>query len=115
MFTFMNQARQGDLYIKRIAELPIEIKAMPAQDGVYIVAHSESGHHHVINAIPGSEVFESEDPLTLYLRVINESEVKLEHQKTGPDAHKPILFPSGIFRIRIGRERTPEGWRRVTD
>lgn len=115
MLTFINQARQGDLYIKRISSLPDGIKAMTVQNGVYVVAHSESGHNHVLEATLGVEVFESEDPMTLYMRIIEETEAKLIHQKTGPDAHKPIAIPPGMFRIRIGRERTPEGWRRVVD
>ena len=112
---FQNQAAQGDLFIKRIDKLPMNIKTMKPMNGQFIVAHSETGHHHVIDAVPGCKAYEDEkDPMTLYLEVIDATEVTLRHLRSF-DTHKPIAFLKGIFRFRRARERTPEGWRKVQD
>ncbi len=114
MNTFKNQARQGDIFIKRIDRLPDGLRAAKkTPEGYWYVAHSESGHHHVMEG--ACEVFESDDPTTLYLRVIEESEVVLRHLKIGEYAHRALQFTKGLFRLRIGREHTPDGWRKVTD
>lgn len=113
--TFVNQAAQGDIWIKRIHKLPAGLKPLIPENGKYIVAHSETGHHHVIQAVQGCEVYtDPKDPMTLYLKVIDATEVTMEHLRSF-DTHAPINFLKGIFRFRRARERTPEGWRRVED
>lgn len=114
MKTFINQARQGDVFIKRVKALPDGVNPKLAEHGKFIIAHSETGHHHVVEEIEGCEIFETEDPLTLYMRIIKSTEVVLEHLRSF-DIHESIQFTPGIYRFRIGRERTPEGWRRVAD
>ena len=115
MNTFKNQAAQGDLFIKRIKTLPESAISINPDNGFYIMAHSETGHHHVVEAVPGCEVYQdSEDPMTMYMKVIDATEVTLKHLRSF-DTHAPIDFLKGIFRFRRARERTPEGWRRVAD
>lgn len=109
-----NCAAQGDLYITRVAALPEGIKMTQADGGRYIVAHSETGHHHVVEA-EGCHYYEVvEDPLTAYLEVIDATEVTLKHLRAW-DTHDPLTIGPGIYRIRRQREYTPEGWRRVAD
>lgn len=105
---------QGELYISMITDLPNGLTPMESVNDVYIVAHSETGHHHVIQAKPGCEIFLSEDPMTFYLRVADATEVVLEHLRKF-DNHRPIQFLKGMYRFRLARERTPAGWRRVID
>ena len=111
---FVNQAAQGDVWFKRVNALPENVKKAYPKDGVYVVAHSETGHHHVIDAQPGVEYYESEDSMTAYLRVIDATEVSIKHLRSF-DTHKTVEFLKGIFRFRRPRERTPEGWRRIED
>ena len=112
---FKNQCAQGDLFVKRIDKLPDTARSAKPENGQFIVAHSETGHHHVIEAIPGCQVYEDEkDPMTMYLEVIDATEVTLKHLRSF-DTHAPINFLKGIFRFRRARERTPEGWRKVQD
>jgi hypothetical protein len=112
---FTNSCAQGDLFIKRVDKLPKGLKPMKSINRQYVVAHSESGHHHVIDDVSGCKVYEDpKDPMTLYLEVIDATEVTLRHLRSF-DTHKPIAFLKGIFRFRRARERTPEGWRRVED
>lgn len=114
MKTFIKQAAQGDLLIRRIEKLPVGLKQVKAEDGLYIVAHSETRHHHAIAESPSVELFAGEDPLVAYLRVIDEAEVKLEHHRSF-DTHETLCIPGGTYEIRRQREYTPEGWRRVAD
>src|ERR1700749_2729792 len=38
---------QGDLCIRRITEIPKGLTPAKPERGTYILAHSETGHHHV--------------------------------------------------------------------
>ena len=117
MITFKNCAAQGDLYIRRISALPKDAKPMKADNGVFVVAHSETGHNHVIAMRPAVKMFSTGDPMVSYLQVIeatDEAEVLIEHLRSY-DKHESLAVPPGIFEIRRQREYTPEGWRRVED
>lgn len=117
MRTFQNQAAQGDLFIRRIEVLPAGLKPMAIENGAYIVAHSETGHHHVIEARPYVTVFATDDPLVSYLQVIEATdamETVIEHLRNF-DTHESIKVGPGNYEIRRQREYSPEGWRRVAD
>lgn len=117
MRTFQNQAAQGDLFIRRIDALPGGLKPMATESGNYIVAHSETGHHHVIEARPNVTVFATDDPLVSYLQVIEATDATenlIEHLRNF-DTHESIKISAGNYEIRRQREYAPEGWRRVAD
>lgn len=117
MRTFKNQAAQGDLLIRRINAVPSSAVAMKPENGQFIVAHSETGHHHVIAERPGVQVYTTDDPLVSYLQVIEateQTEALLEHLRSF-DTHETIAIPPGNYELRRQREYTPEGWRRVAD
>jgi hypothetical protein len=113
MKTFTDSAAQGDLLIRRIDEIPADAKPAKAKNGQFVVAHSETGHHHTV-AERSCQVFTTEDPMILYLKVIDETETLLEHHREF-DTHEALKLPVGNFEIRRQREYTPEGWRRVED
>lgn len=117
MKTFKNCAAQGDVMIRRIKSLPKTAKRSNPKDGLYVVAHSETGHNHVVVEMPNVVLYDSEDPLVSYLQVIEASdatEVLLEHLRSY-DTHETIKIPPGVFEVRRQREHTPEGWRRAQD
>lgn len=117
MKTFKNCAAQGDLMIRRIDKLPTDAKPVAAERGAFIVAHSETGHNHIIKERPNVQLFTTGDPLVTYLQVIDateQTETLLEHLRSF-DKHETIVIPSGVFELRRQREYTPEGWRRVED
>lgn len=117
MKTFKTIAAQGDLMIRRIKTMPENVTPMKAENGVYIVAHSETGHHHVIAEKPTVRVFESDDPMVSYLEVLeasDQTETLLEHLRSF-DTHETISVSPGFYEMRRQREYTPEGWRRVAD
>jgi len=51
MKTFKNQARQGDIFIKRVPALPTDLAELPREGGRVILAHGEvTGHAHAISS-----------------------------------------------------------------
>ena len=117
MKTFKNCAAQGDLYFLRVTALPDNITPVAPENGNFILAHSETGHHHVMEARPNVKFFSSDKPLIGYLQVVeatDEAETFIEHLRSF-DTHAPIKFNVGIYKIVNGRESSPEGWRKVSD
>ncbi len=112
MRTFKNTCAQGDLYVRRIAELPkgaVEVKAAGRD---HIVAHSETGHHHVMEAERVTVHKLPDSILDLFVTV--HEPVELRHLRPH-DTHEPILFDKGMYHLRRQQEYTPEGWRMVAD
>lgn len=112
MKRFERQAAQGDLLIIRRESVKIN-DAAPVHS--QIVAHSETGHHHVVVIDPPGrlEFSPGEDPLTSFLRVIG-IPARLEHRRPF-DTHETIELLPGDYELRRQREWAPEGWRRVED
>jgi|SRR3972149_765501 len=117
MKTFTNYAAQGDLLIRRIDSIPADAKEVKAEQGLFVVAHSETGHHHVIAERQNVQLYSNGDPMVSYLHVIQaeeEVETIIEHMRSF-DTHEPILIPPGNYEIRRQREHTPQGWRKIED
>ncbi len=114
MKTFTRCAAQGDILVIRVTELPKDVTRAKSDGGKFIVAHSETGHHHSVTERPGVQYFTTPDPMIAYLEVIDEVEAKLEHERTF-DQHEALLLKGGIYEIRRQREHAPEGWRIVQD
>ena len=112
---FENQAAQGDMLITRIEEIPADAKPVAAENGAFILAHSETGHNHVVMERSGAKFYQdANDPMTAYLHVLSIDTV-IEHQRSF-DTHKPLQPKTpGKFKIRRQREHTAEGWRRAQD
>ena len=111
MITFQKQAAQGDLLITKIDSLPENlIKA--ESDGDYTVAHSETGHNHVMSSDDVDFYTSANDNFVLYAVVNKQTE--LRHLRSF-DTHKTITVSPGIYRINRQREYTPEGFRRAAD
>lgn len=102
---------QGDLNIFLCDSIPSGLKEKTTDnDGNHVLAHSETGHNHVVD---GScvRVFE-EDEFVSYLEVSEQSNVV--HLRSF-DTHETIQLPEGKYRITRQREYTPEGYRRAAD
>ena len=110
--SFNNRAAQGDIYFWKISELPKNAEIVPPENGVNIVTHSETGHHHVMDA-GTTTMYRLPDSIMDCLLVVT-SETELRHLRSY-DTHKPIAFTPGIYQVRRQREYTPEGFRRVED
>ena len=119
MKTFDLFAAQGDFVIRRIDHIPVGVEEIKPDGGVFIVAHSETQHHHVITAERVKAYRPVDDKIfKMFLEIdrLNGEEMPaIEHLRSF-DTHE-ALQPSapGVFEIRRQREYQPEGWRRVQD
>lgn len=114
MKSFENQAAQGDVLITRIPSIPKDAVIAKAEGGKFVVAHSETGHHHTIVERPGVMYYTGKDPAIAYMEVIDQVEVTLKHEREF-DTHESLLLKGGTYEIRRQQEYTPVGWRRVLD
>lgn len=110
--TIEKVSAQGELIMHRVDSIPDGWEPQEV-DGDIIVAHSETGHHHVIEH--GAVIYESgENPLVAYLEVQMEF-VDLIHRRSS-DTHAPQRFRRGIWEVRRQREYIPGGGtRRAVD
>jgi hypothetical protein len=109
--TFKNICAQGDVFIRRIDALPDGLRKIEPENGKIIVTHSETGHHHVMDA-DDVEMFQGPDLLTAFLLV--RKATRLEHLRPH-DTHEAIAFSPGKYEVRRQREYVPQGFRRVAD
>lgn len=114
MKTAKRMAAQGDVIFRRLKALPDGVVDSTPKDGRVVVAHSETGHHHLIDD-PAARIFErvERDPLVCYLS-IDGTHADVVHHRSW-DTHATIRLPKGVWEVRRQREHTPEGWRRVED
>jgi len=112
MKNFKHSAAQGDLLIERVDSLPSDLKAAnPKEDGNHILAHSETGHNHVV-AASHVNYYPANDEFFGFLEVKEKAEVI--HLR-GFDTHDPISLDKGLYKITRQREYIPEGYRRAQD
>lgn len=109
---FENQAPQGDVYLRRIDKLPGGLIPAKAENGVFVVAHSETGHHHVVKERAAQLLIDKTNIFISYLDVAEPCE--LEHLRSF-DTHESLALKPGFYEVRRQREETPEGWRRAQD
>lgn len=113
MKTFKKIAAQGDVMFKRVDTLPDGLVEAAKEDGKYIVAHSETGHHHTVLEKHAQLLIDKTNEFIAYLKVDEEGAV-LEHERAF-DTHESIRFEPGIYEVRRQREYKPEGYRRAQD
>lgn len=112
MKTFRNFAAQGEITIQRIGPvtgrgLPKGCTPVPAEAGNLVIGHSETGHHHVMDARSASVGVMDRAPEGMrILHLIVESATPLVHLREH-DTHEPILHEPGEYVVRIGREYDP--------
>ena len=118
--TFNRYAAQGDFFIRRIDKLPADVEPIAPQKGVFVIAHSETGHHHVITA-ERVRAYRPKKPdiYTMFLQVDEplpgDTLPEIKHLR-GHDTHEALQPNSpGIYEIKRQREYVPEGFRRAAD
>lgn len=103
---------QGDVMILRIDTLPDTATPAVATAGKHIIAHSETGHHHVVDAGLADRFIDQMNSFISYLNVAED--VELRHLRSF-DTHEPILLTPGAYIVRQQREYIAEGFRRAAD
>ena len=114
---FKKAACQGELLVMKCAK-PGMAGLKQQGDNVFILGHSETGHHHVVNRdnADGSGAcafYETDNPMVAFLNVFD-AEAELKHLREY-DTHPSLLLAKGWYEIRRQREPSPEGWRKVQD
>ena len=121
MKTFDKIGAQGDMMLLRVDALPDGLTPIAPTDGMHVLAHSETGHNHVVLDRPTVKLFSAMDDLRAltegavpaYL-VVEEEPVELKHLRDF-DTHESVEIKPGIYEVRRQREYTPEGFRRAAD
>jgi hypothetical protein len=108
-----NMAAQGDVAFRKIDTLPKGLKPVISDNGAFVVAHSETGHNHIVMERPTVKMFAAMDEFRSYL-VVEEEPAAVEHLRSF-DTHETIHLSPGVWEVRRQREYTPEGFRRAAD
>lgn len=111
-------AVQGDVGFRRVKAVPDGFKATETKAEV-VVAHSETGHHHVAVAErPFSYYTNPAEPLLAYIKFDKKTQsIDIVHQRDyhQHEAYRLLGEPESVWEIRRQREATPDGWRRAAD
>lgn len=115
----MTTFAQGEIYARKIDTLPDRLTAFKERNanGEWIIAHSESGNHHLLSA-DGVDVMERTADVPSGMRIlyaiVREPTRLYQDAATPHDAHD---VDPGIYEFRIAREYDPllEQARRVAD
>ena len=119
MKTVTKMGAQGDVVFRRVERIPAGTTKV-RRSGAIVVAHSETGHNHVIEE-PGVVQFDVPgNSLVCYLQLtdgVTDGGVSVVHQRSW-DTHETLKLlgqPGDVWEVRRQREWTPEGWQRVAD
>ena len=100
---FNKVAAQGERTITKLTTFPKNLgKEVTPQAGKLVVGHSETGHHHVVDA--GCAVLTRVDEFTAYLNVVKPTQI--DHLRDH-DTHPSIALQPGMYEFRTGREFDP--------
>lgn len=92
----MNIIRHGELVLKEVESLPTEAK-LESEVKKFICAHSETGHHHVLESVDKFKVYSWNGETYISLGSLG----TLFHEKTGKDVHTPHKISPAIYKINI--------------
>lgn len=88
--------RHGEVLLKPVAELPRGVK-LEKETNNYIVAHSETGHHHVLESMEKFKVYSWNGEVYLEVPAMSE----LLHEKTGKETHAPHKIVPAFYKVVI--------------
>lgn len=94
----MNGLRHGENLLLPVVKATGKV----SEHNIFIVGHSESGHHHVLESKTKFNVIE--DKNNLFLELFGDA--KLVHKKT-IDKHRTLVVKPGIYQVRRKQEYDP--------
>lgn len=105
--TMKNQARQGDVFLQRVDEIPAKAKKAPRDRGKVVLAYGEvTGHSHAFGS-RAVNLFRCEAESFIS---VGPGGALLKHEE-----HAPIKVPEGKYRVVIQREYTEGRIQNVAD
>lgn len=90
----------GENFLRKVETLP---EGKTTKHKLFIVGHSETGHHHILESKQEFEVLEDKDDRVL-IRLFGEG--KLTHKKTF-DIHETITVEPGVYAVTHKTEYNP--------
>lgn len=105
---------QGDMYLIPIKAVPAEASALAAENGHFILTHSETGHHHVVMERPDIRQFSGMDVFRGFLEISGDEPAELVHLREN-HTHAPQVVSPGAWLIQRQAAYTPQGWERARD
>lgn len=111
--------RQGEclfIQVDSFEDNDSDYNQVKSENGNLIVAHSESGHHHVIEIerSKSAELLIHKTNNLIGRLIANDDCTEIKHLR-GFDTHETLKLPRGKYVLRYRREYTPEGLRKVRD
>lgn len=85
--------------MKPVESLPSEA-VLSTTTKKHIVAHSETGHHHVLEATQDFKIYSLMGDTYIEIPSIAE----LKHEKTGRDVHKTHTIQPAVYKVIIKKE-----------
>jgi hypothetical protein len=114
MKSITRQGAQGDVLFIKVSKVPEGfVEAPRKEEEPVVVAHSETGHNHVIMADVAHFIHAS-DNMKSYVK-LGTKPAHVEHLRAW-DTHETLELkgePGEIWEIRRQEEWTPEGWKRA--
>lgn len=96
-----NIIRHGEVILKPINKIPEGAK-LEKENKSIVVAHSETGHHHILETLDMSKIKVYTWNGESYLEIPNMA--KLWHQKTGADVHLPHEVKPSSYKVIIKKQ-----------
>lgn len=96
----MSNIRHGEIFLLKVNKLPRGKKELHKS---YIVGHSESGHHHVLESTADFKILKAVDD-SVWLEILEPA--KLVHKKQ-VDKHKTLPVTPGKYQVIYKNEYDP--------
>lgn len=107
MRSFLKSAAQGEVNIRKIDSMPDGLSPVKAENGAFVIGHSESGNTHVIGT-DGVMVMERTKDVPAGMRMLYALiEKPTELRQNAATPHETIKLDPGIYSFRISREYDP--------
>ncbi len=91
--------RHGEVILKPLSKMPKGVK-LQKETKKYIVAHSETGHHHVLEAPEKYKIYTLDGDTYIQLGTLAD----LVHEKTGRDVHTPHKIAPSVYKVVIKKQ-----------
>ena len=115
----MTTFAQGEVYARKIEEMPADLTPFTerTRNGDWIISHSESVHHHLLEAAGVTVMERTKDVpegMRILYAIVDQPTRMFQDAATPHEAHH---IAPGIYEMRIAREFDPimEQARRVAD
>lgn len=102
---FSKTAAQGEIGIRKIDKLPDGLVPYKAENGKYVIGHSETGHSHDLLTMERTKVFQDANApagMTILFAILDAPNELIHNREF--DTHETISFQPGIYEFRSGRE-----------